>query len=320
MSSKRKITSLLNEYVTKISSLPFITKDGEKSIVENTYICPLCLQSFKVDDLKTITDYLSLEDIPQKAMGGHPLLLTCKKCNNRCGHEIDHFLQTEIDHEDEVSIHSEKGVRGTLTTKGITINTMIRKKENGIMICNILSRQNSPIELYKFNEEIEKLGENWRKSVRYQVEEKNRNPIRADIAILKSAYLLAFYMLGYKYIFNSNLSPVREQIFCPEKEIISNYIINRGSGLPLELTDGVYVAEFREKRFLAVIISIKMKESKKMHRYAVALPYFGVDEDIYNVIKDADDESCNFTLLGFAQIKDWSVSLFPQKGRRYLVY
>ena len=84
MSSKRKLLSLLNEYVTRISRLSFITKDGDASIVENTYICPLCLQSFKVDDLgDTITDYLSLEDIPQKAMGGHPLLLTCKKCNNR---------------------------------------------------------------------------------------------------------------------------------------------------------------------------------------------------------------------------------------------
>ena len=320
MSSKRKIRSLLNEYTTKISSLPFITKDGDNSIVENTYICPLCLQSFKVDELgDTVTDYLSLEDIPQKAMGGHPLLLTCKKCNNRCGHKIDHFLQTEIDYEDEVSIHSKDGVRGALMTKGITINTRIRK-DDGIITFNILSSQNSPIELYRFNEEIEKLGENWQRGIKYQLEGKRRDPIRADIAILKSAYLLAFYVLGYKYILNSNLSSVREQILFPDREIISDYVINRGIGLPLEMSDGVYVAEYHKSRFLAVIISMKMKESEKMHRYVVALPYIGVDEDIYNKIKDASDDEGFISLLGYAKIKDWHVNPFPQKGRRYLVY
>ena len=322
MSSKTKIVQLLNEYCEKISNLPFQTKDGERFDVYDTYICPLCFQSFNTNELKEkVTDYLSLEDVPQKALGGHALLLTCKRCNNWSGHEIDHYLRTEIDYEDNVSIHSEKGARGTLSAKGININARIKIENELSTTINIEKSNNNPIRYEEFLSEVRKMGDNWQKEVKaYQINEKKRNPVRADIAILKSAYLLAFYVLGYKYIFNVSLSPVREQILNPNEEIISNYILNYGYGLSDNVTDGVYVAEICGKKLLAVIISMKMKESEIRHRYIVALPYIGIDYNIYEEIRELKKiQNVNITLLGFAKIDDWEVKLFPQKGRRFLV-
>lgn len=323
MSSKGKICQLSNEYCKRISNLPFQTKEGNSAIVRDTYICPLCLKLFKVNELKgTITDYLSLEDVPPKALGGHPLMLACKRCNNWSGHELDHYLQTEIDYEDNVSIRSEKGVRGILSAKGININARLKIESDQSISINIERSNNNPIKYEEFLAEVGMMGANWQKEVKaYQLTEKNRNPVRADIALLKSAYLLAFYVLGYKYILNSSLSPIRKQILNPDKDIISSYILNYGDGIPDYISDGVYAAEIRGKRLLAIIISIKMKESVIIHRYIIALPFLGVDYNIYDeigLLKEGNN--VNITLLGFAKMNDWEVKPFPQKERHYLVY
>lgn len=310
MNRKRKTQILLKEYVVKIGNLPFRTRDGEKRLVEDTYICPLCLRPFDINKIRDrISEHLSLEDIPQKALGGNPLLLTCKECNNRCGHEIDHYLQSEIDDEDEISIHSENGVPGILETSEYKINTRIRKEEDGTITFNILSGQNHPIELEKFKEEVAALGDDWKKGVKaYHLIGNRHNPIKSDIAILKSAYLLAFYVLGYRYILTDSLCTIREQILTPDNIIVSNFILNRGKEIPDKCSDGVYVAEIKNKRFLAVIISLKIKGSEKMHRFVVALPYINSEYNIYDVIRE--DKEKTFSLLGFATIKDWSVKPF----------
>ncbi len=48
------------------------------------YVCPICLGSFFEFDPKELT----VEHVPAKALGGKPLLLTCRQCNNEAGHEL----------------------------------------------------------------------------------------------------------------------------------------------------------------------------------------------------------------------------------------
>ena len=55
-----------------------------------TFICPVCLNPFSVDDLDTTKEnHLTLEDVPPKSLGGKPTILTCKVCNNTAGQQID---------------------------------------------------------------------------------------------------------------------------------------------------------------------------------------------------------------------------------------
>jgi hypothetical protein len=37
-------------------------------------------------------NHLTLEDIPPRSLGGKPIILTCKSCNNTIGHKIDYHL------------------------------------------------------------------------------------------------------------------------------------------------------------------------------------------------------------------------------------
>ena len=49
------------------------------------YCCPLCLRGFDAEHM----DHLSIEDVPPRSVGGRPLLLTCRECNNKHGTELD---------------------------------------------------------------------------------------------------------------------------------------------------------------------------------------------------------------------------------------
>src|SRR5260221_763421 len=62
----------------------------------NPYLCPICLDEFNENDLTpSVNNFLTLEDAPPDSLSGSKIALTCKKCNNGCGTEIDTHL-TEV--------------------------------------------------------------------------------------------------------------------------------------------------------------------------------------------------------------------------------
>lgn len=54
---------------------------------EPIYPCPICLTPFAVDAL--VDGRLSSEHVPPESVGGHELVLTCKRCNNSAGTKLD---------------------------------------------------------------------------------------------------------------------------------------------------------------------------------------------------------------------------------------
>jgi HNH endonuclease len=54
---------------------------------EPIYPCPICLTPFTVDALAD--GRLSSEHVPPESVGGHELVLTCKRCNNSAGTKLD---------------------------------------------------------------------------------------------------------------------------------------------------------------------------------------------------------------------------------------
>lgn len=56
------------------------------------YVCPLCGVGYTELSLTLDPPLLSLEDVPPKAVGGRPLVLTCRECNSRAGHTVDAAL------------------------------------------------------------------------------------------------------------------------------------------------------------------------------------------------------------------------------------
>jgi hypothetical protein len=92
---KEKIFKLFSQNLEWVKEHPSIRFKPDFS---NGYICPLCFETFFEKDLDaTLENYLTLEDIPPKSLGGKPLALTCKKCNSRSGHELDvHLLNNRV--------------------------------------------------------------------------------------------------------------------------------------------------------------------------------------------------------------------------------
>jgi hypothetical protein len=90
---------------------------------EGVYICPICLNKFSKKDLSgNSTNMLTLEDAPPKALGGKANTLTCKKCNNKCGYEIDFHLIERLIELDNRSFLPNTGSKVTLTHNGLKVH------------------------------------------------------------------------------------------------------------------------------------------------------------------------------------------------------
>jgi hypothetical protein len=94
--NEQKRQKLFPLYLTNIKlitnrlgwKLGFENESGKFVKVEEPYICPICNQIFSSELLIQTDDNLNpltLEDVPPKKLGGKPILLTCKNCNNEIG-------------------------------------------------------------------------------------------------------------------------------------------------------------------------------------------------------------------------------------------
>lgn len=72
-------------YQAAIQHNSLIQSIGLMSDTCTGYICPICKNLFRIEQINE----LSLEDAPQQAIGGHKIAITCKSCNNSCGHNSD---------------------------------------------------------------------------------------------------------------------------------------------------------------------------------------------------------------------------------------
>jgi hypothetical protein len=59
------------------------------------YVCPLCL--FAYGETALYDGLLTREDVPPRSVGGRKIVLTCKPCNDRAGHQIDWHALREAD-------------------------------------------------------------------------------------------------------------------------------------------------------------------------------------------------------------------------------
>jgi len=50
------------------------------------YVCPLCRDAFERSEIES---KLSVEHVPPSSVGGRPVALTCKRCNNTAGTLLD---------------------------------------------------------------------------------------------------------------------------------------------------------------------------------------------------------------------------------------
>lgn len=294
--NKNKRIRLIKKHLNEIAKLPFYdSKNGKPISLKNYFICPLCLKTFNIDALgDKISDSLTLEDVPPKSLGGSPIVITCRDCNSSCGYKLDTFLLNEFRNEEERHDFN-KTKRALLTFNNIGVNATIKADDN-VVDFDIRTGLNNPIKVKDFIYQLSNAGPKWSVRAEIKLIDFKRKPEVIEVAALKSAYLLAFRQLGYKYILNTNLNCIREQILNPGENILGHsYVVGNESMLPKGFPDGVFLATLNEIQCVVVVFTLKYKTI--VHRVAIALPS-PEDKDckVYN--KDLLDHNKSITILG----------------------
>lgn len=178
---------------------------------DKTYICPICLDQFSEIALdQTIENPLSLEDAPPKSLGGKAKILTCKKCNNTCGHEIDKHLTERMQELDYHKFKTNTEFTAKFEVNGNTVQGKISIDEYGTMTAYHMDKNNNPIKLQDYIKNAKK-----DTIINLQIDKKQVNPINLQIALLKTGYLLTFEKYGYSLILDNSYDRIRQQLRNP---------------------------------------------------------------------------------------------------------
>lgn len=224
------------------------------------YICPICLT--KYDEIEGKTP-LTLEDAPQKSIGGSTNTLTCKKCNNDAGFKIDHHLVNRLIDIDNSKFLPNTEARIKTKINGVLYNATLKIDNKGIMKLFHSKKNNNPNTIEENISTLEK-----GKIVYFNFLRKKIIPDNLDYAVLKTAYILLFQYTGYKIILTDDYDIIRKQILEPENRLIpKNFFFF--SEKPL-YNEGVYF--ICEKGFEIIMVSFIAKTIQISRNFCVFLP------------------------------------------------
>ena len=188
---------------------------GKKIEAANPYLCPICFNEFTEEHLDTSLDnHLTLEDAPPKSLGGRANLLTCKRCNNTCGHKIDAHLANRLKELDQSKFFTNTESKVKVDKDGIRVNGTMKVDENGTMQMHHSPDNNNPETLKSYIAGVKKDS-----IINLTFMPSRVNDDRLKIALLKTGYLLLFRQYGYTLIFGREFDRIREQLQFPERLI-----------------------------------------------------------------------------------------------------
>lgn len=240
----------------------------EKPILPSDFgprlVCPICTYLFNREGLnKKYSDHLTLEDAPPKSIGGKAIVLTCKKCNNKAGGEVDNnyrlykAVESIRKKEDTATVNIEIIIKDILKTRGYWTyykdrdQFELRSITNEYNIDKLRQLRNDRTEIsfdFKFQQPAQRL---------------------ANITLLKAAYLIAFERFGYAYIYNSSLNLIREQIRNPAKQLVKNsYVLKPTNNFEKE---GLFII-VRPKELLSLLVVFKTKINRRIETHGIVLP------------------------------------------------
>lgn len=251
----------------------------------NGYICPLCFNVFFEKDLDlTLENHLTLEDIPPKSLGGNPKALTCKTCNNKSGKELDVHLLNNLLNSDLESFLPNSKTKATFEINGFKMNGMFEFDANGTAILNFQPQHSNPKDANSFMADLfppktlynpffypDKIFDNDSQTPSFNIKPKRliADERRAEIALLRIAYLIAFSTLGNGFLINAGLYKIREQILNPDRSILTKPFWIKYD-FPKEM-EGINVITLpKELRCFLIVFSLKTDSQSR--RFAIVLP------------------------------------------------
>lgn len=180
------------------------------------YVCPLCDRTFPREAIDV--GLLTAEHVPPVSFGGQELLLTCQRCNNGAGSDVDaharrkenvlEALSGEVDRAFTVRVRrEEQSVNARLITSNKTWTLKVDQHHNrpGAAESFIGSglAVDTPIHLQFDGDRFAELG--------------------AKMSWFRSGFLALFSVYGYRFSFDPALSIVKRQMTTPDTRLIYSF-------------------------------------------------------------------------------------------------
>jgi hypothetical protein len=241
-----------------VDNLNFLVENKFVDERRNIYLCPICLEAH--ENLNQ-DNPLTLEDAPPKSLGGKPIILTCKKCNNTCGYEIDSHLTHRLRDLDKLKFLPNSSAEIKIQLDGHTIRGKLNTDQDNKQNLTFGLKNNNPKVLHEImSNAVGKPVEPY--FIPGKVNEEN-----LQFALLKTAYLMAFARFGYSLILDTSYDIVRQQILNPNKRIYPNNFWM--TNFPYEICDSYIVCN---KGVESVISIFELNTGISQTRFAVILP------------------------------------------------
>lgn len=256
----------------------------------NVYVCPICLNIFLETDLNTtLPIHLTLEDIPPASLGGKPLVLTCNECNSRSGSGLDKHLLNILLENDFSSCFPHAEIRASFELNGNIVNGMVKiDKERKISIISN-SKSSNPKNLIDFSKAINPSGilqnnfsdfnnpfkQTFGKPHETKIlikPHKKTETRRAEIALLRIGYLLAFATFGNSFLLNNGLGKIREQILNPDKNIMPKVFWIKYE-FSKEFEGVNIITSPKELQSFLIIFSLSTKSCNRQYSIVIPGPY-----------------------------------------------
>ena len=228
--------------------------------------CPLCLRLFPEEAIDLEPPELTEEHIIPGELGGRIPTLTCRHCNNTHGSEIDAHLIQMMRSRDSIEGLSHRPFRGRIEIAGMTVPTDIDWKASvGEMTTFAMRPFKAAVHEAIRAEMLAGNVTTLNVTLSYDF-----IPGRANIALLRIAYLMMFRKLGYRYILSPAASVIREIIRsfekCPVE--ISEFVGEVGSDAA-QFAEPIHFLPIKDG--IAVMVVITLITETKRH-YAAFMP------------------------------------------------
>jgi hypothetical protein len=182
------------------------------------YCCPLCLRGFDLAHM----DLLSIEDVPPRSVGGRPLLLTCKQCNNRHGTELDAHIKAGRDLGEILQGSRETWGRLRVGDDRMAVKGTVFGESNEL---REVAGKSCPAEREAVERFFHGLAGTDATGSEFHFEFAIRHDEwRERVGWLRVAYLYLSALLGHAFVLREVMHPIRDQFQRPDEELVPQII------------------------------------------------------------------------------------------------
>jgi hypothetical protein len=240
---------------------PFDSTELHNEKFLEAVMCPICMVLYNRNGLdQTVNNPLTIEHCPPEELGGKPMLLLCKSCNNTAGSELDVKLMEYLN----VRPFNERQPEGRVMLKNSTFKGGALDVR-GTMELKRIDANSFYIDLKATDTYRKNRFDNILKADKIEITYKQHETPSLHIvhtALLKIGYLLAFAKFGHPFILNPNYDAIRAQIANPSATIlpIKGVVMNTSLGVGVHL-----ISEPKHFIGFAVVFELNYNGKKDVH-------------------------------------------------------